>query len=172
MKRNTFEDLTNEYVERRNSRRDFRKAQTPEEQEELRKFRVRQMYKNIAYTRFYMLVGIFFFGMSGYIMFRKNKRTSICNSMVHEKAKLLIENHPVLAQRLGNRLFFPEMTLGAKIGNEADFKFLFMGDGCYGEAKVLGRYDEKMSKWDIEEFGVELFDQDGVRIEEEYDFEY
>lgn len=172
LKRETFEDLTKEYVDRRNSRRDFRKAQTPEEQEELRKFRIKQMYKNIAYTRFYMLAGVFFFGMTAYIMFRKNKRISICNSMIHEKAKMMIENNPKLARRLGDKVLFPDMTLGAKIGDEADFKFLVLGDECYGEVRVVGTYDEAISKWNINDFNVEMFDQDGVRFEEEYDFEY
>lgn len=171
LKRETFEDLIQEYEGRRDSRRDFRKAQTPEEQEELRKFRIREMYKDIGYTRFYMLAGVFFIGMSAYIMFRKNKRISVCNSMIHEKGKKLIERNEKLVGRLGNKIFFPEMTLGARIGDEADFKILFMGEGYYGNARIQGFFNEKKSDWEVRGFDVEVFDAEGVRVEEEYDFE-
>lgn len=171
LQRNTYEDLAKEYQDRRESRRDFRKAQTPEEQEELRKFRLRKMYQGVAYTRFYMLSGLFFVGMGAYIIFRKNKRISVCNSMVHEKAKMMIESNKMITSRLGNKILFPELTLGAKIGNEADFTFMFIGEGTYGEAHIEGIYDEDASKWSIEKIVVETFDKNGVKLDEEYDFE-
>lgn len=93
--RETYADVAQEYLRRRNNRRDFRKAQTKEEQEELRKFRLREMYKNIAYTRFYMLCGFFMIGTSSYIMFRKNKRLPLVNSIVHERSKKLVVDNGV-----------------------------------------------------------------------------
>lgn len=121
--RETFSDLANEYTERRNSRRDFRKAQTEEEREELRKFRLKEMYKNIGYTRYYMLCGFFLIGASGYIMFRKNKRLPIANNIIHSKAKKTIQDSQVLRAVLGEKLLFPNQTIGAKIGNDASFQF-------------------------------------------------
>ena len=170
--RQSYEDLIAEYEARRNSRRDFRKAQTQEEQDEMRKFRIRKMYKNMAYTRFYLLMSLFIGGMSAYIMFRKNKRTHIVNNMLHEKAKWLIETNPKIIERCGENLLFPSQTLGARIGNDAEFQFVFMGEGHYGKVNVDSVYVEKDLKWKINQFGVELFNEKGEKIEEEFDFEF
>lgn len=164
--RETYSDLAQEYNDRRNSRRDFRKAQTPEEQEELRKFRLRQMYKDIAYTRFYMLCGFFLLGTSGYIMFRKNKRLPIANNIIHTKAKKAIYDNPLLRKVLGEKILFPNQTIGAKIGNDADFSFQALGNnGHYAVAEIAGVYDEKKLDWIMSRFDVKVFNIEGEEVE-------
>lgn len=166
--RETYADLAAEYYRRRNNRRDFRKAQTKEEQEELRKFRLREMYKDIAYTRFYMLCGFFIVGASSYIMFRKNKRLPLVNSMVHEQTKKLLIENKACKQHLGERLFFPNQTIGAKIGDEADFEFKALGEtGKYAVAQVRGTFNEKNLDWVIHQMEVSIFDEKGQNITRE-----
>ena len=170
LRRSTYEDLNKEYKERRDNRRDFRKGSTPEEQEELRKWKTMRMYSEITYTRFYMLFGSFLLGMSFYIQFRKNKRISISNSIIHEKAKLKIQRSRPLKELLGDKILCSEQTLGARIGNEAEFSFQFIGDGHYGVANVVGVYDEEQTSWDLKDFNVEVFDKEGERVDREFEF--
>ena len=164
--RETYSDLALEYIQRRNNRRDFRKAQTPEEQEELRKFRLRLMYKDIAYTRFYMLCGFFMIGASSYIMFRKNKRLPIANDMIHTKAKKAISDSKMIKNVLGERIFFPNQTVGAKIGNDAEFSFQALGEnGYYAVANLNGTYNEKKLDWNIHQFDVNVYNAKGEIVQ-------
>lgn len=165
MYRETFADLAQEYIDRRESRRDFRKPQTPEEEDELRKFRVRKMYRDVALTRFYMFGGVFMVGTSAYIMFRKNKRMPITNNIIHSKAKKMIKDSHELRKVLGNKILFPDQTIGAKIGDDADFKFQALGNqGNYAVADISATYDQKKLSWVTHHFDVKVFNSAGVEI--------
>ena len=126
------------------------------------------MYKNIAYTRFYMLCGFFIVGASSYIMFRKNKRLPLVNSIIHEQSKKMLIENGACRQHLGERLFFPNQTIGAKIGNDAEFEFKALGEtGKYAVAQVKGTFNEKSLDWVIEQMEVSIFDDKGDSITRE-----
>lgn len=126
------------------------------------------MYKNIAYTRFYMLCGFFIVGASSYIMFRKNKRLPLVNSIIHEQSKKILVDNAVCKLHLGEKLFFPNQTIGAKIGNEADFEFKALGEtGKYAVASVKGTFNEKSLDWIINQMEVSIFDEKGQNLTRE-----
>ena len=126
------------------------------------------MYKNIAYTRFYMLCGFFIIGASSYIMFRKNKRLPLVNSIVHEQTKKMLIENSICKKHLGEKLFFPNQTIGAKIGEEAEFEFKALGEtGKYAVAQVKSTFNEKSLEWVIHQMEVGIFDEKGAKITRE-----
>ena len=64
------------------------------------------------------------------------------------------------------RPYVIEQTVGAQIGNEAEFKLDFFGNGHYGNVNVDASYDEKLLKWSINKLDLEVFDKDGNRVPE------
>lgn len=66
---------------------------------------------------------------------------------------------------MGEKVFFPNQTIGAKVGNDGEFEFRVLGEkGKYGVASVKSTYSEKTLDWVINSMDVAIFDDKGRSI--------
>jgi hypothetical protein len=140
-------------------------AESEEEIEELRKFRLNEQNRKMAYIRFYMFGFAVLSTMSAYIYFQKNRRKSIAGSTLHHTALELIQGNKFATAQLGKRMKFMGTIRGAAIGDDAEFELDAIGDKYLGVFKVKGEFAKKTGDWDLKEIEMVIKDQKGKEIE-------
>ena len=157
-------ELNQEQIQRkRKSIEDF--AETEEEIEEARKFRMNEMYRKIGYVRFYMFLVLGAIAVSGYVYIQKNRRKDLTGSLIHHQAMELIKSNHLVANALGRKIRFANQIRGAAIGDEAEFELDGIGESKVGIFRVKGHVTKKAGDWEIKEIYMKVKDQKGKEVE-------
>lgn len=137
---------------------------TEEEQEDIRKYRTREMYKKMNNSRFWMALGVGALGMISYILYSKYRRTSVRNSLLHLSAMNVIKSNDLAIKELGRQFNFLDQIRGAAIENKADFEIDAYGGKKKASFRVKGTLDEKTKKWNLERIDMIIRDKSTLEI--------
>ncbi len=156
--RKTMADLKREFQKRLTSYRVMDKNMTPEEKEEFRKIRLNEHYRRVGYVRNYLMLGVAFVAMNMYVLFRRNKRLSIMGSSLQSNIERLLLRSPEFRAAVPDymKTHFIESSLGARIGNHADYKFYFMAPENAGIVHVDGDFLPDTGVWKIRNLEFEI----------------
>jgi len=156
--RKTMADLKREFQKRLASYRVMDKNMTPEEKEEFRKIRLNEHYRKVGYVRNYLMLGVAFVAMNMYVLFRKNKRLPIMGSSLQSNVERLLLRSPEFRAAVPDymKTHFVEASIGARIGNRADYEFYFMAPENAGVVHVDGDFVPEAGIWKIRNLEFEM----------------
>lgn len=164
--RNTYGDVKKEFQERMNTYRSLKNL-TVEEKSEFNKIRQQEKQRQLGYARTYLIAGVSFFAMNFYIMFRKNKRISVTGSVLQSNLENLVKKNLAVMKIVGdNNLHFIDTSLGARIGDSAEFAIPFMHQRGSGLVDFKGKYNEATGGWKLEDCEVRFKDLDGQELKD------
>lgn len=156
--RRTLADLKREFQKRISSYRTMDKNMTPEEKEEFRKIRLTEHYRQTGYTRNYLLLGVGFIAMNMYVLFRKNKRLPVMGSSLQSNLEKYLLRSPEFRSIVPDymKTHFMETSIGARIGDKADYKFYFMAPENAGVVHIDCEFKPETGIWKVKTLEVEI----------------
>jgi len=132
---------------------------TEEEMEELRKFRMQEMYRKIGYVRLYMCAILGATMMSGYIILQKYRRTSISGGVLYSQVLRFLQRNDLVTKALGKNMRFVDQIRGAVVDEEAEFKIDAFGDKNSAIFNIKAKYNRKLQEWNL--IAVDMLLKDG-----------
>lgn len=161
--RQTYADLKNEFSNRLKTYRVIDSNMTHEEKEEFRRFKQQEQLQSIGYIRTYMMLGMAFFAMNCYILFRQFKRLPVINSALNENLKTLVGRNTQFRQQVPGfyNIHWVGYTIGSRIADRAKYSIAFMTHDNYGVVHFDGQYIETRGSWKINEIRIEIKDKKG-----------
>lgn len=157
-KRKTLADLKREFQTRLKSYRVMDKNMTAEEKEEFRKIRLNEHYRRVGYVRNYMLLGVAFVAMNMYVLFRKNKRLPVMGGSLQSNIEKFLLRSPEFRSAVPDfmKTHFIETSIGARIGNQANYKFYFMAPENAGVVHIDCKFLPETGVWKVSSLDVEI----------------
>ena len=98
-------DLVNEQKLRKAS--NIHEPSSEEEFEDLRKYKMSEMYRKVGYVRNYMLISLGIISISGYLYIQKNKRKSVLGTELHQMVINKIKFNDKIKLKFGDNIKFP-----------------------------------------------------------------
>lgn len=156
--RRTLADLKREFQKRMHSYRVMDKNLTTEEKEEFRKIKLNEHYRRVGYVRNYLMLGVAFVAMNMYVLFRKNKRLPIIGGSLQANIEKLLLRSPEFRSAIPEfqRAHFIESSIGARIGNNANYKFYFMAPDNAGTVHVNCDFNPETGIWKVKQLEFEI----------------
>lgn len=156
--RNSVADLKNEFHDRLKAYRVMSANMSEEEREEFRKIRLNDHYRRIGYVRNYMMLAMGFIAMNSYVLFRKNKRLPVMGSSLQsniEKALLRSSEFRSMIPSY-QKVHFLQTSIGARVGDHADYSFYFMAPECAGKVFVKCDFNPEVGLWKVSNLEFEI----------------
>lgn len=158
VQRNNMADLKNEFSERLKTYRTMNSNMSSEEKEEFRKIRLTDHYRKIGYVRNYMMLAMGFIAMNVYVIFRKNKRLPIMGSSLQTNIeRALMKSNEFRAAIPGyQKVHFVQTSIGARVGDNADYSFYFMAPEAAGKVFVNCDFNPESGLWKVNNLEFEV----------------